>query len=64
MKLNLQEENFLSKDERKEILGGGAPNPCYAKCNGNITPIPTCAHADYYCGGSKVDCCTCQASYC
>ncbi|WP_308548919.1 hypothetical protein [uncultured Parabacteroides sp.] len=64
MKLNLQQENILSKEERKEALGGGAPYPCYARCGGYTVPVPACSQASYYCEGNRVECCTCQASSC
>lgn len=65
MKLNLQQENLLSKEERKEVLGGdGAPYPCYARCGGYTVPVPACSQASYYCDGNRVECCTCQSSSC
>lgn len=70
MKLNLQQENLLTKEERKEILGGSdaAPYPCYARCDSGyssyIVPVSACSQASYYCDGNRVACCTCQASYC
>ena len=44
MKLNLQQENILSKEERKEVLGGSGSNTCYVQCNGYSYsfPIPSC----------------------
>lgn len=64
MKLNLHKENLLTKEERKEVLGAGAPYPCYARCGGYIVPVPACSQAVYYCDSHRVECCTCDASSC
>lgn len=60
IKLNLQEENFLSKEERKEILGGGV-GACYLVCNGDRHPISDCHDVDTHtwCNDSPVVCCSC-----
>jgi hypothetical protein len=45
LKLNLQQENVLSIEERKKVLGGAeGPTSCYVRCNtgnGSIGPYPT-----------------------
>lgn len=44
MKLNLQQENILSKDEKKKILGGGQ-SACYVTCGPYGPPttgVPSC----------------------
>jgi hypothetical protein len=48
LKLNLQQENVLSREERKKVLGGDIggsfPTACYVRCNtgnGSIGPYPT-----------------------
>lgn len=62
MKLNLQQDNILSKEERKEILGGVGPDPCYVTCNsGNRVGVDRCddyaiVHA---CGTSSHQKCEC-----
>ena len=61
MKLSLQEENFLSKEERKEVLGG--VSGCYLMCRGSSDrhPVSDCDHLDpvYYCNGGDIACCSC-----
>lgn len=64
MKLNLQQENVLSKEEKKEVLGGYGPSPCYVTCNnGNTIGIDMC---DSYamgnaCGSSGPRYCRCNS---
>lgn len=63
MKLNLQQENLLSKEEKKEVLRGAGPVPCYVVCNnGNRIGIDRCD--DYAirnnCGESSYRSCSCN----
>lgn len=37
MKLNIQQENVLSKEEKKKVLGGGGGGGCYVTCSGGVT---------------------------
>lgn len=61
MKLNLQQENLLSKEEKKEVLGGYGPSPCYARCKGGShIGVESCSDAIYVCGDKGVACCTCN----
>lgn len=62
MKLNLQQENLLSKEEKKEVLGGYGPSPCYARCNtGNYVGVETCLAANSACAyNGGVSCCSCD----
>lgn len=61
MKLNLQEENFLSKEERKEALGGAGA--CYLVCqNGSDRhPVSDCYQPDphLWCNDAPIACCSC-----
>lgn len=43
MKLNLQQENLLSKEEKKKILGRGQSD-CYVTCGpyGPTDAVPSC----------------------
>lgn len=41
IKLNIQEDNILSKEERKKILGGYSP--CYVRCSNGEKPAPDCS---------------------
>lgn len=61
MKLNLQQENLLSKEEKKEVLGGYGPSPCYARCNGsnNNIGVESCTAGSSVCSSTGVACCTC-----
>ena len=66
MKVNLQKENFLSKDERKKALGGDGM--CYVRCQGESSSIAieTCNFPEiqaWVCNTPPV-CCTCQDSNC
>ncbi|WP_308548917.1 hypothetical protein [uncultured Parabacteroides sp.] len=57
MKLNLQQENILSKEERKGVLGGYGS--CYARCNGYYQPVPSCGPSDlanHSCDASSCSC--------
>lgn len=61
MKLNLQQENLLSKKERKEILGGYVEG-CYVLCSGqNRKPLGDCSpySAANVCGNDRVISCSC-----
>lgn len=64
--LKLRQENFLSKAERKEALGGSGPHyTCYARCEGTgMVAVPACSQADYYCDTGDIACCTCSNSTC
>ncbi|WP_293731817.1 hypothetical protein [uncultured Parabacteroides sp.] len=57
MKLNLQQENFLSKEEKKVILGGS--KTCYVQC-AQSPPRQTssCSQSDieWACHGPGFDC--------
>lgn len=61
MKLNLQQENILSKEEKKILLGGYG-NSCYVTRNGSEIAVGNCDKAtiDYYCGsGGEHSSCYC-----
>jgi len=65
MKLNLQQENILSKEERKDVLGG-QPSSCYVVCknDGRRVNVDRC---DSYsisaiCGESGARCCGCEGT--
>jgi hypothetical protein len=62
MKLSLQPENILSKEERKKILGGTNGN-CYVHCSSGTTSFGSCADEDAKrraCHGSTPSYCTCE----
>ena len=62
MKLNLQQENLLSKEERKEVLGG--VEGCYVLCSTeNRKPIPDCSseRTKAACGYNTVLSCYCPS---
>lgn len=62
MKLNLQQENILSKEERKEVLGGYT---CYVRCGSSVivTGANSCAELQHICGPyDKPSCCVCNGS--
>ena len=44
MKLNLQQENILTKEEKKKILGGRGQSACYVTCGpyGPTEGVPSC----------------------
>jgi natural product precursor len=55
LKLNLQQENVLSREERKKVLGGDIggsfPTACYVRCNtglGSVGPYPTTSCSNSY----------------
>lgn len=62
MKLNLQQENILSKEERKATLGG-AMGACYMVCMGDRHPISNCnpplSDLASLCNGEIPSCCSC-----
>lgn len=64
MKVNIQQQNVLSKEERKKMLGGA--NECYAICKGDPLPIPVSncwAWDETYgsiCNGEVPVSCTCS----
>lgn len=65
MKLNIQQENVLSKEERKSLLGGNGPYACYVTCNpgsgsGGVVGTNSCAGG--YPGSTAYGCGT--ARYC
>lgn len=61
MKLNLQQENLLSKEEKKEVLGGYGPAPCYVRCGDGYTfNTDSCTAAAYTCGSDGIKCCVCN----
>ena len=62
MRLNLKSENYLSKEEKKEILGGQI---CYVRCGGDVHVMPAngCYEAIKICRpDDHVDCCVCGGS--
>lgn len=53
MKLNLQQENVLTKEEKKNLLGGYG-NSCYVtRTSGGEIAVGNCDKAtiEFYCGG-------------
>lgn len=64
MKVNLQKENFLSKEERKQALGGNYI--CYVKCDAGTPayPISSCTYNDSMCNGQIPICCSCPGNQC
>lgn len=61
MKLNIQQENLLSKEEKKKLLGGYGPYPCYVTCNSNVGTfgVNSCNSSDTF-----QHCQTYGVSYC
>lgn len=63
IKLNLQQENILSKEERKEVLGGY--QQCYVRCGNSVTVTgaSSCAELQNICGPyERPSCCVCGGS--
>lgn len=61
-KLNLQQENLLSKEEKKELLGGTI-HTCYVKCNNSSSAdegrVDSC-HIPDLCGREGIYSCYCE----
>lgn len=69
IKLNLQQKNILSKEERKKIIGGEhSGNTCYVRCDDSnvfVVGAQSCSQLQTVCNGGKPPtCCICGSSGC